>query len=66
MKKILLFVILALSCGGCGLLAANPRGYMYPYPQPYPCVYPCEQSNDGYYIYRTERVNQKQEKIEQQ
>jgi len=52
MKKLLLLIVV-VSCSGCALLAANPRGYTYPYPDPHPCVYPCQQDNDGHYIYHT-------------
>jgi hypothetical protein len=52
MKKLLLLIVM-FSCSGCGLLAANPGRYSYPYPEPHPCVYPCQQDDDGHYIYHT-------------
>ena len=54
MKKLILLVLL-LSCSGCGLLAANPGRYSYPYPEPHPCVYPCQQDKDGHIIYHTDK-----------
>jgi hypothetical protein len=58
MKKLMLLVLL-LSCSGCGLLAANPGRYSYPYPEPHPCEYPCQQDDDGHIIYHTDHSDRK-------